>query len=196
MAEISRRSALGAAVVVLAGAGGAALGVTRRVHHKIAVPPPPPPKALTDLLAGEQRLLAGYDTALAGNPAGVISSLRADIASHIDALHALLEFYPGWRLAQRGPSATGSSSASTSGTASGATAGSASGSTAATPTASTAGPPLGGTTADLAEATRALAAGASTACIGWRAADQRGNEAVPLLGSIAACLATHLEALT
>lgn len=179
MADISRRSALSAVVVVLAGAGGAALGLTRRIHHKVAVPPPPPPRVLTDLLAGEQRLLAGYDTALAGNPAGVISSLRADVASHIDALHALLEFYPGWRLLQRGQPAGNAGSGSAS----------------PNPTGS-AEPPLGGTTTALAAATRALAAGASAGCIGWHSSDQHGNEAVPLLGSIAACLATHLEALT
>ena len=181
MAEISRRGALGALVVCLAGAGGAALGLTRGIHHKVALPPPPPPQVLTDILQGEQRLLAGYDSALAATHLAALPALRTDVAAHIDALHALLEFYPGWRLAQHDASISPSDQPSTSSSISPDGGGQ---------------PPVAGSVPALAAATGSLRASAASACVDWHSADGHGDQAVPLLGSIAACLSTHLEVLT
>lgn len=185
MAEISRRGALGALVVCLAGAGGAALGLTRGIHHKVALPPPPPPQVLTDILQGEQRLLAGYDSAIAATQLAALPALRTDVAAHIDALHALLEFYPGWRLAQHDASASTSAQPSASSSTSSSISPNGGGQ-----------PPVAGSVPALAAATRALRASAASACVDWHPADGHGDQAVPLLGSIAACLSTHLEVLT
>jgi hypothetical protein len=107
MAEISRRTLLGGAAAIAGLAAGAGLGLTKRVRHKVAVPPPPPPAALTDALARQRRLLAGYDVVATGygiRPA--VAAMRSDVVAHGDALHALLERYPGWRLSRPAPSAS------------------------------------------------------------------------------------------
>src|ERR1700712_3093658 len=100
MADISRRTLLNRAVLAAALGGGALLGLTRPIKHKIALPPPPPPVALTDALARQRRLLTGYDRTLASRPAHPgLAGLRADVAAHGNALGAVLQRYPGWRLA-------------------------------------------------------------------------------------------------
>lgn len=169
MAEITRRTLLNRALLVSALGGGALLGLTRPVRHKVAVPPPAPPVALTAALDRQQRLLAGYELVLADRPARpvALTALRADVAAHGDALRAVLERYPGWRLAQSTPSP-------------------------AAPSGSTAPP---GTVPALASATRTAAAATAKACLAWPAGDANAAQVVPLLGSIAACLSTHLQVL-
>jgi hypothetical protein len=99
MADISRRTLLNRALLASALGGGALLGLTRPIRHKIATPPPPPPMALTAALARQQRLLAGYDQALASQRAHPgLAGLRADVAAHGNALREVLQHYPGWRL--------------------------------------------------------------------------------------------------
>jgi hypothetical protein len=107
MVEISRRTLLGRAVVLAGLAAGAGLGFTKGIRHKVATPPPPAPAALTDALARQQKLLAGYDLVTRGygvRPA--VAGLRSDVVAHGDALRALLEGYPGWRLSRPVPSAS------------------------------------------------------------------------------------------
>jgi len=102
MAEITRRALLGTVGAVAAAGVGAALGLVRPVHHPVPVPPAEPPAALTEALVRQQRLLADYGPAagLTGRTAG----LRAEVAEHGDAIRALLELYPGWRLHPTVPS--------------------------------------------------------------------------------------------
>jgi hypothetical protein len=174
MAEISRRTLLSRALLGSALAGGALLGLARPVKHKLAVPPPPPPVALTAALARQRRLLDGYDQALASGPAHPeLAGLRADVAAHGNALRAVLQRYPGWRLAS---SATANGSA-TPGTAPAGT-----------------GRPVTGIAA-LAAASRSAAAATSQACLGWPATEAQAGEVIPLLGSIAACLSSHAQVL-
>ncbi|HEX8767808.1 MAG TPA: hypothetical protein VF714_05520, partial [Jatrophihabitans sp.] len=159
MADISRRTLLSRALLGSALAGGALLGLTRPIKHKVAVPPPPPPVALTAALARQRHLLADYDQALASQPAHPgLAGLRADVAAHGNALRAVLQHYPGWRLA-------------TSSTVAGS----------ATPR-STATPVV--TLQALAAASRAAAAAATQTCLDWPATEAHASQIVPLLGSI------------
>ncbi|MDQ2957662.1 MAG: hypothetical protein M3Y42_11930 [Actinomycetota bacterium] len=168
MAEISRRTLISRSVLV-AGVGiGAVLGLSRTVHHKVAVPPAAPPAALLAALNRQRALLAGYALqAKAGSTQ--LRSLQQDVAAHGDALRALLELYPGWRLAQASP-------------------------TSAVPSAPVANPPA--TVAALASASKAAAAATSTACLQWPAGEAQAGQVVPVLGSIAACLSTHAAVLS
>jgi len=216
------RVALSAAV-----AGGGGLGLTRRVHRRVAVPPPPPPVALTAQLSAQQLLLAGYDAVRASGSsrAGQTARLQADVAAHADALRAVLEQYPGWRLTERpassssaaqtaGPSSAaaqtpGPSSAQTPGPSSAhPTASSSStlqppaGPSSAHPTASSsstlqppAGPGVPTTVGALAAATRRAANLAASNCAAWPVGESQAVRAVPLLGSIAGCLSTHAAIL-
>jgi hypothetical protein len=178
MAQISRRALLSSTFIAVA--AGAALGTSRPVHHRIAVPPPPPPAALTDALAAQQRLLAGYDAAIRASPSALLSALRADIASHADAIGALLEQYPGWRLAQN-PSATPAATTPAPAT--------------SAPTTPGSGQAVAETAVALASASSALASRLATACVEWPATKSNAAEAVPLLGSMSACLSSHLTVL-
>src|SRR6185437_12560891 len=96
---------------VLSAGVGATLGLQHRVHHRVAVPPPAPPAELTAALDRQRRLLAGYDQ-ITDDQVPARAGLRKDLQAHGDALRALLELYPGWRLAQASPSPSGSPSAS------------------------------------------------------------------------------------
>lgn len=170
MAAISRRTLLSRAVLGSALGGGALLGLTRPIRHKVAVPPPPPPVALTAALARQRQLLAGYDQALASHPAPPgLAGLRADVAAHGDALRAVLQRYPGWRLSS---SATASVSPALGGT--------------AAPVANIAA---------LAAAASSAAVATTQACLDWPATEAQASEVVPLLGSIAACLTSHAQVL-
>jgi len=174
MAVISRRTLLSRALLASALGGGALLGLTRPVKHKVAAPPPPPPVALTAALARQRRLLADYDRVLASQPARPgLAGLRADVAAHGNALRAVLQRYPGWRLA-----VTNSTSPAAA--------------TSAAPSAS-ASPvdPI----AALATASKAAATATSQACLDWPATEPNAAEVLPLLGSIAACLASHAQVL-
>src|SRR6185437_9705790 len=104
MSQISRRALFGRGLLVVGAGAGALLGLQHRVHHRVAVPPPAPPAALTAALARQRSLLAGYDQ-LTDDQLPARAGLRADLQAHGDALRALLELYPGWRLAQASPSA-------------------------------------------------------------------------------------------
>ncbi|MCW2523939.1 MAG: hypothetical protein JWO63_2274 [Frankiales bacterium] len=181
MPEIGRRTLLSGSVLLVAAVAGAGLGLEKSVHHKVAVPPPPPPSALTAVLAQQRRLLAGYDTVAADQPAraAILSALRADVAAQSAAVEAVLQRYPGWRLSQQdapGASPTGSASPD------------------AAPSAS-AGNPLASLT-ELSAAVRSSVASVSQACLSWPATEPNGAVVVPLLGSIAAGLSTHLVELT
>lgn len=178
MAVISRRTLLSRALLASALGGGALLGLTRPVKHKVAMPPPPPPVALTAALARQRRLLADYDRVLASQPARPgLAGLRADVAAHGNALRAVLQRYPGWRLAV---SASTSPAAATART------------TAATPGASASpADPI----ASLATASKAAATATNQACLDWPATEPNAAEVLPLLGSIAACLASHAQVL-
>jgi hypothetical protein len=180
MAQISRRALLGSTVIAIAAATGAALGTSKSVHHKIAVPPPQPPSALTDALAAQRRLLAGYDAAIAASPSALLSALRADIASHAEALGALLENYPGWRLAH---DVAGTPVPSTLASATSA------------PATPGGGQAVAGTVVALASASSALESRLATECVQWPATDRNAAAAVPLLGSMSACLSAHLTVL-
>ena len=191
MAEISRRALFGGGLLA-AGAGiGALLGLTRPVHHRVAVPPPPPPAALTAALASQRKLLAGYQQAdLAAVPAG--PALRSDVQAHGDALLALLALYPGWRLSQAASSAGSSSAGSSS-------AGSSSAGSPSAPVASGApstGSSVPGTVAALVTASRAAAAALATSCLRWPVGEPHAGQVVPVLGSIAACLDSHVQVLS
>jgi hypothetical protein len=186
MAEISRRTLLSRALLGSALAGGGLLGLTRPIKHKVAVPPPPPPVALTAALARQRQLLDGYDQALASQPAHPgLAGLRADVAAHGNALRAVLQRYPGWRLSSS--SAVPASSTPGSGTTA------ASGTTPGTTAAGT-GMPVS-TIPALAAASRSAAAATSQACLDWPATETHAGEVVPLLGSIAACLSSHARVL-
>lgn len=189
MAAISRRTLLNRTLLVSALGGGALLGLTRPVKHKVATPPPPPPVALTAALARQRRLLAGYDQALAGNATHPgLAGLRADVAAHGHALRAVLQHYPGWRLAVTSSAPAASSTPGSSASpGSGASPGS---------DASPGGSALPGGVPALASASRAAAAAATRACLDWPATEAHAAEVVPLLGSIAACLTSHAEVLS
>ena len=188
MAEITRRTLFNRALLASALGAGSLLGLTRPIRHRVAVPPPPPPAALTAALDRQQRLLGAYDQVLAGQPARpvALTALRADIAAHGDALRAVLERYPGWRLARASPSASASAAASGSAAESSTPSSSPAGESAALP----------GTVPALASATRTAAAATAKACLDWPAGEANAAQVVPLLGSIAACLSTHLQVLT
>ncbi len=182
MADITRRTLLHRALLVAALGGGALLGVTRPVRHKRASPPPPPPVALTATLAQQRQLLASYDRALALQRAHPgLAGLRADVAAHGTALREILQRYPGWRL-----SVTASVPRTTA-------------SPGSTPPPGGAGSPTGSTSADpiagLATMSTAAAHATSAACLAWPATETNAAEVVALLGSIAACLASHAEVL-
>lgn len=168
MPEISRRALLSRSVLAAGVVIGAGLGFSRHVHHKVATPPPQPPAALTDALAGQVSLLAGYDQVVTA-PAG----LKADVTEHGQALRALLELYPGWRLAQAIPASA----------------------PAAGPTSTAAGPAVPQTMAELAGASTALARALSTTALSWPAAEANAELVVPSLASIAASLTTHAAVL-
>jgi hypothetical protein len=180
MVEISRRALFGRGLLA-AGAGiGALLGLTRAVHHRVAVPPPPPPSALTAALHSQRNLLAGYQQAdLAELPAG--AALQADVQAHGDALLALLERYPGWRLSP-GRAATAADSAP-----------SPAGGTAASRQPTDSDVPA--TVPALAAASKAGAAAAAANCLAWPATDSNAALVVPLLASISASLSSHLQVL-
>ncbi len=182
MAEISRRTLFNRALLVSALGGGALLGLTRPIRHRVAVPPPPAPAALVDALARQQRLLAGYDRALAARAAHpALPGLRADIVAHGAALRAALERYPGWRLARVEPAGGDSTTRARP-----------------TPTSTSAPggvPALAATVPALAAASRAGAAAASRACLNWPGAGSDAAEVATLLASIAACLSSHAQVL-
>jgi hypothetical protein len=170
MAEIPRRTLLSRGLLGSALVGGGLLGLTRPIKRKVAVPPPPPPVALTDALARQRRLLDGYEQVLARTPAQPgLAGLRADVAAHGNALRAVLQRYPGWRLSTGSPAPRPAGTAAT-------------------------GTPVD-TVSTLAAASRAAAAAASQACLDWPATEAQAREVVPLLGSIAASLASHARVL-
>ena len=170
MADISRRTLVSRALLVSALGGGAVLGLTRPIKHKVALPPPPPPAALTAALARQRQLLARYDRALVSQPAHPgLAGLRADVAAHGNALRALLQRYPGWRL----------SSSST---------------VPASPRPGATTAPVVDI-ADLVAASSAAAAAAARDCLQWPASEPHAGEVVPVLGSIAACLTSHARVL-
>lgn len=172
MVEISRRALLGRAAVLAGLATGAGLGFTKGIRHKVAVPPAPAPVALTDALARQQKLLAGHDSIGFHYGWPAVATLRTDVVAHGDALRALLEHYPGWRLAH---SVAGSSTSSASPSKSGSA----------------------GTSLDqLAAISSADAKALTAAALAWPATEQYAAEVVPVLASIAACLASHVQVLT
>jgi hypothetical protein len=188
MAEISRRTLFNRALLASAVGAGALLGLTRPVHHRRAVPPAPPPAALVAALDRQQQLLAGYDRMLAGpktvpgpaGPAG-LGGLRADVAAHGDALRALLERYPGWRLSSRRAAAdAASASPPTVGTAA---------------NRQTGNPEVAGTVSAQAAASKAGAAAAAVSSLDWPGTDPNAPLVVPLLASISASLSSHLQVL-
>ena len=169
MSQISRRALFGRGLLVLSAGVGAGLGLQHRVHHRVAVPPPAPPAALTAALDRQRTLLAGYDQ-ITDDQLPARTGLRADLQAHGDALRALLELYPGWRLAQASASAS--------------------------PTASSAGPPPPATVAGLATASRTAASALASSCLRWPAGEAHAPQVVPMLGSMAACLDSHVAVLT
>jgi len=174
MANISRRTLLNRTLLLGALGVGAATGVTRSVHHKLAVPPPPPPAALTDALNRQRQLLAGYDAAVQVSPNdAVLAALRSDVSAHGSALRATLERYAGWRYQQSRPSSATTASA---GTADGSA-------------------PVAGTKNALAAASKTASTAARQAGLAWPVGEVEAATAVPLLGSIAASLATHAAVL-
>ena len=188
MADISRRTLLNRALLVTALGGGALLGLTRPVKRRLATPPPPPPVALTAALARQRRLLAGYDQALAGKAAHpALAGLRADVAAHGHALRAVLQHYPGWRLA-----VTSSAPATGSAAATGSAPGGSASSGGTVPSAGT----VPSSIPALASASRVAAAATTRACLDWPATEAHAAEVLPLLGSIAACLTSHAQVLS
>ncbi|MDQ1721381.1 MAG: hypothetical protein QOI26_1115 [Pseudonocardiales bacterium] len=185
MAEISRRTLFNRALLLGAVGAGALLGLTRPVHHRSAAPPAPPPAELVAALDRQRQLLAGYDRILAGRnavpgPAG-LAGLRSDVAAHGEALRALLERYPGWRLSP-GRAATAADSAP-----------SPAGGTAASRQPTDSDVPA--TVPALAAASKAGAAAAAANCLAWPATDSNAALVVPLLASISASLSSHLQVL-
>src|SRR6185437_8932588 len=128
---------------------------------------PAPPAALTAALDRQGTLLAGYDQ-ITDDQLPARTGLRADLQAHGDALRALLELYPGWRLAQASPSADPSPTA-----------------TAGTSSAGTSLPPS--TPAALATASKAAATALADSCRHWPAGESHAAQVVPMLGSMAAC---------
>jgi len=153
---------LGWTALAAGAVAGAGLGFTRAVHHKVAVPPPAPPTALTAGLSAQQALLGGY-AAVTDAPSG----LRADVTAHGQALRALLELYPGWRLAQAN----------------------------AAPSTTVSPPTAPQDRAGLRRASTELAARLNTAVLNWPASDANAAPVVAGLASIAASLTTHAEVL-
>lgn len=182
MSAITRRSALGTFALVGAAVVGGGIGLLRPVHRKVAVPPVPPPDALVTAVNDSRRLAAAYTGALPRDPAntGLLTSLGSDVAAHEAALLALLEKYPGWRYEQSLPTRP---TASPSGS--------------ATPYPS---PPSGPAIQPGGDALRAalsqVSATAARACASWPATEPNAAEAVGLLASISATLATHVQALS
>ncbi|HEX4728290.1 MAG TPA: hypothetical protein VH298_10870 [Jatrophihabitans sp.] len=169
MSQISRRALFGRGLLVLSAGVGAALGLQHRVHHRIAVPPPAPPAELTAALDRQRSLLAGYDR-ITDDQLPARAGLRKDLQAHGDALRALLELYPGWRLAQASPSPSSSPSGSSA--------------------------PAPSTPALLATASRGAAGALSSSCLHWPAGEAHAAQVVPMLGCMAACLDSHVEVLT
>jgi hypothetical protein len=168
MAEISRRTLLSRTALVAGLGVGAALGLTRTVHHKVAMPPPPAPAELVGALDRQRALLAGYD-AVGVSSRAALPGLRSDVAAHGEALSGLLELYPGWRLNRS------------------------SGSTGTSPSVQSAAPD---SIAGLAAASKSDAAALAAAAVHWPTSDPHAIEVLPVLGSIAACLAVHAEVLS
>jgi hypothetical protein len=195
MAEISRRTLLSRTAVLAGLALGAGFGFTKHVRHKVALPPPPPPAALADALGRQQRLLAGYDSMGRHYGWPAVPSLRSDVAAHGDALRALLERYPGWRIARTHPAGSSAPTASAGPTGAAGTSGSA-GSTDSAAASATGSATSGRTTlVQLAAATAADARALTNAALAWPASEQHAVEVVATLASIAACLASHAQVL-
>ncbi|MEO9239872.1 MAG: hypothetical protein ABI418_17480 [Jatrophihabitantaceae bacterium] len=129
------------------------------------MPPPAPPAALTTALQHQRSLQDGYDRLSAANPSGpaYLAGLRSDVHAHGDALRALLERYPGWRLSQAAGTAQPSPSS----------------------------PAAPSSLAALASASRSTSAALTSACRGWPAGEPNAAQVLPVLGSIAAALSTH-----
>jgi hypothetical protein len=204
MADITRRTLLNRALLAAALGGGALLGVTRPVTHKRPSPPAPPPVALTAALARQQRLLNSYDRALAVQPAHpALAGLRADVAAHGTALREVLQRYPGWRLAAASPpagatqggTATSGSSTTQGGTATPGSSATQGGTATQGSTATTGGGAQADPITALAAASRSAATATTAACLAWPATEAHAAEVIGLLGSIAACLASHTEVL-
>jgi hypothetical protein len=160
-------------VLLAATAAGLGLGVEKSVHHKVAQQPVPPPTALTAMLTIEQRLLDGYGRVAAVTAdAAVLTALHGDIAAHLEAINALLERYPGWRLSQQ--AVRGASTV---------------------PPAAPSGPVAITTMTQLRTEVASAATTVSQSCLDWDATEQNSAQAVPVLGSIAACLKTHAQVL-
>lgn len=193
MAAITRRALLSRTLLVAAVGGGALAGLTRSVSHKVAAPPPAPPAALTSALGRQQALLDGYDRAVAagGGQAGLLRGLQADVEQHGAALRALLERYPGWRLANADTSAHGV------GTATGSTGTGASPRATGTATGGgrSASPPVAATALGLAAASTSAASALRSSVLGWPTAEAHAAQVVPVLASISASLSTHAQVL-
>ena len=97
---ISRRTLFSRSALVVALGGGAALGVTKHVHHKVAVPPPPPPAALVALARTQTTARLTVEKAIASGVRAPVplTALHTQLTAHGDAVHGLLENYPGFRL--------------------------------------------------------------------------------------------------
>ncbi|UQX90041.1 hypothetical protein M6D93_08565 [Jatrophihabitans telluris] len=188
MVEISRRTLLGRTVLGVGVLAGAGLGLTKSVHHRVAVAPPLPPLALRNARAVHDRLLAGYDRALAAGGSSIsataLKALKADVTAQRDALSAVLDQYPGWRYAQRGDASAGSARPSP-GPSSGAAPAGGAGS----------GPPVAGTATALAAASRQAAAALRTSTLDWPAGADHSEQTLALFGSIAAALTVHAQVL-
>jgi hypothetical protein len=181
---ISRREALRRFTLVAAVVVGGSLGLSLRIRHKAATLPAPPPSELVSALRTEEQLLDAYTRTLAQHPGlSVLSSLQNDVSSHISALRAVLDRYPGWRLS---PTTGPSDPAHTS---------PASTATAPTGTAPTGTARIAATTAALADAARHASASFGSTCLSWSPKEANAATVVPLLGSVSACLATHARVL-
>lgn len=186
MAAITRRALLSRTLLVAAVGGGALAGLTRSVTHRVAAPPAAPPAVLTSALGRQQALLDGYDRVVAagGGQTALLRGLQADVEQHGAALRALLERYPGWRLARADSSAPRSGTA----TPSAATGSTATGSTAASP-------PVPATAAGLAAASTSAASALRSSALSWPTAEAHAAQVVPVLASISASLSTHVQVL-
>lgn len=190
MAAITRRALLSRTLLVAAVGGGALAGLTRSVSHRVAAPPPAPPAALTAALGRQQALLDGYDRAVAAGGArtALLRGLRADVEQHGAALRALLERYPGWRLANAEGSATSNTNLGSTPAGSSAAGGRAPGSRAALP-------PVPATAAGLAATSTGAASALRSSALNWPAAETHAAQVVPVLASISASLTTHAQVL-
>lgn len=185
MAAITRRALLSRTLLLAAVGGGAVAGLTRSVSHRVAEPAPAPPAELPSALDRQRALLDGYDRAVAagGGLTGqgplpeLLRGLRADIEQHGDALRALLERYPGWRLAN----ATASTATRTAATAAAGV--------------SSAAVPVPATARGLASASANAAKALRASALGWPAAEAHAAQVVPVLASISASLSTHAQVL-